>query len=545
MRLKNEEDLLNIEFRKMVIKEIIGRENVERKKQMKKRYDIFKDGTKPYVIDLMKKEIGSAFEEAKYRIANISLLRKIIDKKAMVYKDGATRECETEANHELVEYYVDKLNHNSAMKKTNKYLELMKNCIYGVLPYQSPYDGAYYLRNQVYLPYLYDVIEDDTNPEIPRVFIFSNMVVEDSVSRSSTMEEAGLRPNRIKTTNDAIRSGDGIDQTIADSPDDKNDQEFVWWSTKYHFTTDKKGNIIQGEFKGDGTNPIGMLPFCNFAKDQDGNFWALGGEDLVDGTILVNRLLSDLYFVAKLQGQGIFYLVGPRVPDTVKVGPSDAIIMQTKEGDPDTQIGFASSSPPIESHMSMIEQYVALMLSSNNLEPGTIQGNLSATSASSGIQEMIRMSENIDDIEDQREIYRDNEPYIFEVIAKWHNELVDRGVASSEVSALGKFDLEDKVTLKFNQPTRYLSDNEKLDLIQKRKDLGLDSIIDSLMRDNPDLTRETAIEKFKQILQDKLEFNSLVLVNSYQDQMQPNQEEVDNGNVDKRNEDETIDNESE
>jgi hypothetical protein len=366
------------------------------------------------------------------------------------------------------------------------------------------------------------VIEDGENPEIGRVFIFSYFA-DGATRHQAAPNESGLRTGTDTPLN--FRSGDGHDQIIADSPDDfgQNKMEFVWWSTNYHFTTNAKGQLVKGTNKGDVDNPIGMLPFTSFSKDQDGQFWALGGDDLSDGTVLLNQLLTDLYFIAKLQGQGIFYLIGPRVPESLKIGPSDAILMETKEGDPDTQIGFASSSPPIEAHMKMIEQYVALLLSTNNLEPGTVRGELSATGAASGIQEMIRMSENIDDIEDQREVYRDNEPEIFKIITAWHNLLLDRGVAHDDLKQLGMIDPLEKVSLSFPSPKRFMTDKDKLEIIAKRRELNLDSSIDSLMRDNPDLSREDAELKFLKILEDKLQFSNMKLLQ----QVNPEKKEVE------------------
>jgi hypothetical protein len=125
---------------------------------------------------------------------------------------------------------------------------------------------------------------------------------------------------------------------------------------------------------------------------------------------------------------------------------------------------------------------------------------------------MIRMSENIDDIEDQQEIFKDNEPLIFSILIAWHNLLLDQGVVDQELGALGKVDPSTTVYVEFPAPKRYMTDKEKLEILEKRKDLGLDSIIDSIMRDNPDLNREDAILKFKQVLEDKLKFNSNQLI---------------------------------
>ena len=526
MQLQDEQQLLDITFRKQVIKDILSDENQERKREMKKRYDILKDGTKKFVMERMEKELSpETFEEVKFRASNISLFRKIVDKKAMVYKEGAKRNAEAEEYAEFVGEYVDQLNHNSKMKKTNKYLEAFRNCIYMILPYKDPHTQKMKLRSQVLAPYLYDIIEDQENREIPRVLVLSYQSNEPEIM----MKEPGQSGKRgPQSTTGNYRSSDGVDQSIADSPDDGNDpREFVFWSTNFHFTCDRKGNIIPGKQEDDLSNPIKTLPFVNFAKDQDGQFWAVGGDDLIEGAILVNTLLTDMHFIAKMQGMGIFYLIGKNIPKTLKIGPSDAIIMEKREEDPDAQIGFASSNPPLDAHMKMIEQYIALLLSTNNLEPGTIKGELSATSAASGIQEMIRKSENMDDIEDQRETYRDNEPLIFDIISRWHNLLFERGVIDDELKMLGSI-VPEKIRLEFTESNQFMTEKDKLDVIEKRLELGLDTMIDAVMRDNPDLTKEQAEDKLKELLAEKLEKQRQKLKLGFDNGQESNEEsEVD------------------
>jgi len=285
--------------------------------------------------------------------------------------------------------------------------------------------------------------------------------------------------------------------------------KFVWWSHRYHFTTDIKGELIDINPELDPNdavkNPIEILPFVNFSKDQDGEFWALGGEDLVDGSILINQLLADTYFIQKLQGQGIFYMAGKGLPEKYKVGPSDAIVVKKEEGDPPLDIGFASSNPNIDASLNMIEQQLALILSTNNLEPGTIQGDLSATTAASGIQEIIRRSENLDNLTDQQELYRDNEPLIMDLIVKWHNLLFEKQMLDDDVRQIGSISEEASYSLKFPEPQVYKGEKEELEVIEKRRELKLDTMIDSIMRDNPDLTREEAEAKYLEILEEKQE----------------------------------------
>lgn len=537
MKLRNEDDLLDIGFRKKIIEEINGEENQNRIKECKKKYDIFKDGTKKYVLEQLSKELSpDTVQQMKCRTSDISILRKIIDKKSMVYKDGAYRQVNDDVKQSQLDFFVDELDINSKMKKVNKYVELAKNCCAYVLPYSDPLTGKKKINVRILLPYLYSVIEDSKNPEVPRVYILSFYNKKNSYQNYAQPNESGVRTKN--NYGGSFSSGDGYDQIIADSPNDVgNSEEHIWWSTKFHFTTNGKGEIIEGLQEENLLNPIQRLPFVNFAKDQDGAFWAIGGDDLVNGSILINQLLSDMFFIAKMQGQGIFYLIGPKAPKSLKINANDAILMEKKEGDADTQIGFASSNPPLDSHMKMIEQYVALLLSTNNLEAGSIKGELTSTNAASGIQEIIRKSENIDDIQDQREIYLDNEPLLFDIIFRWHNLLLDRNLLDDEYKKIGKV-VDLNFVLKFLETKVYMSEKEKLEIIKMRKDLGLDTLIDSLMRDNKDLTIEQARLKLKELIEEKLKEKSDSIKNNYKLMYENEEENEEEEDEEEKNEEE-------
>jgi len=515
MKIFNEDQIINEDYRKQVIEEINGPENMQRKADAKKRYEIYKDNTKPYVLEMLNQESSDnkAVAEALNRAANVSFTREIVEKKAMVYKDGVTREVQN--NQENIDVLVDMLDFNSKMKKTNKYAELFKNALVTVLPYENPTDpGKHRLMLNVLQPYLYDVIEDAVNPEVGRVYIFSYY------NPASTPNNAGQHQsgNREAPKPLTLVKGDGIDQKIADSPEDKNaqHQEYIWWSHKYHFTTDNKGKIIPGRQDDDLLNPIGYLPMYNFSQDQDGQFWAEGGNDIVDAGLLLNLLLTDLFYIAKYQGMGIAYLFGKGVPKNVKVGPSALITVDMEEGDPTPEIGFATSNPPIEAHLAMIKEYLTYVLLTNKLSPDSADATMSV----SGIHEMIKQSQNIADIEDQREMYRDGEPVLFKIIFKWINLYNERAALDDEFSELGKFDEMMDVRVKFKDAQPFMTEKEKLEVIEKRLQLGLDGMIDALKRDNPDITNEEAEEKLRGIMEEKLKESSERLKQFGQDNVQ-------------------------
>jgi len=416
------------------------------------------------------------------------------------------------------------------MKKTNTFSELAKNCLIFVKPYQCTESKKWKYKLAPLQSYLYDVIEDENNPEKPLVVIFSYFTSRNPQPLSSN--PAGILPSgqvgahygTQKGFSD-FRIGDKKDQTIADSPSDEgqSNREFVWWSHNFHFTTNIKGEIIKAEENLE--NPIHTLPFVDFSMYQDGNYWAVGGDDLIDGAILLNLLLTDLYYIARYQGFGVFYAFGKNIPEKIKIGPREGIILKVNEGEPTPQVGFATPTTQIDMHMQMIEQYLALLLSTNNLEPNEITGQLSAVSAQSGIQEIIKKSVNTDDIEDQQQIYRDGEPVLYKIIAKWHNLYLDRGQLDDEFARIGRLDENLRMILNFNKPQAYMTEKEKLDVIKQRKDMGLDSMIDSIMRDNQELTLPEAEERLKKILEEKLIESSMKI----REMIMPKKEEVENG----------------
>jgi hypothetical protein len=516
MKIQNEEQILNRDFRSNVIKEIIGSENTQRKRNAEDRYLIYKDQTKDFVLDRFKKEQGlESAKEVEHRISNISFCKKMVNKKAQVYDHGVERIVIGDEPDELKEVKQDQINKQASivgldacMQKVNNFSELQKNATIKIMPYVNPATGKWRYKPFPLNPYFYDVIEDGNNPELPLVHIFSYF--HDSAESNQSSLTQGIRSNDDVN----FRFGDGVDQTIADSPkDDYIDKiRYIWWSHNYHFTTNGKGDIIPDASPDDLRNPIGTSCFVDFSIDQDSHYWAIGGDDIVDAAILINMLLTDLYYISRYQGLGIFYFFGRGVPKQIKIGPKEVLTLDIREGDPTPQIGFANSNAPLDQHMKMIEQHLAFILSTNNIMATAIQGSLTAATAQSGIQEIVQRSENVGDIEASQQLYKDGEPRIFQKMAKWHNLYLSKGLLDDDLAELGPLDENIQLMIKFGKPQVTLSDKEKLEIYKLREELGIDSEIDLIMKDNPMLTREEAENRFKQILEDKLIKSSMQLV---------------------------------
>lgn len=500
MRIKNQIELLDETTRKKIIEEINGPENMARKAEAFRRYQCLKDQTRDYTMAQLKKQFDqSTIDEMEYAIANVSLVRKCIDKLSKVYSYGVNRVIKTGSKKDekattAVQALSKSLKLNTQMKQANKYLKLQRNCMVYVKP--CPTDSGWDIKVQPLSPFLYDVIEHYYDRTKPMAVILSDY----SVSRSTyTINDAAIR------SGPAVQSpvpGDGKDQAIADSPMDAESKGYVWWTDSYHFTTDETGKIISD--KEYIENPIGELPMVNLAIDQDEQFWAVGGSDLVDGAILINSVLTHNQHIATTQGYGQFWMRGKNLPRNVKIGPSKAILMEHLEGEPQPDIGFASSNPPLDSLRGLVEQYIALLLTTNNLSTSSVSSQLSGgMSAPSGVALIIDKAESIEDVNEQREVFAQAEPMIWRKIAKFM-EVLGSSLTPELKETPVDVDLVSQMTTKYNEPPSIQSESEKLNNIKLRKDLGINTLVDLILKDNPDMSNEEAEMKLAEILKEKI-----------------------------------------
>ena len=514
MELFKEQDILNKKVRLKLIEEIEGPENKSRKMESLKRYEILKDRIKKYILQNLMKELDpETVQDMESRIATVNIYKKVIGKKARVYKTAPKREAMEGTDQDQLDMLIDKVKLNVSMKKANKYLEAMLNTDVFVRPIKNVHEltdqgnPTWEYRVDPLAPHNYDVIEDANDNERAIGYLLSNFDTGTGIQGNETGER-----DSSGTITSNFRDGDNKDQTIADSPNDK-DKEYVWWGHTYHVTFNADGDIIVDRSGDNNLNPIKQMPFVSLAKERDGSFWALGGDDLIEGSILINTILSDIYYIAKMHGTGLFYLFGKGVPKTHKVGPNQAITMNVEEGDPIPTIGFANANPQLSDHRELVEQYLAMLLTTNDLEPGSVQGSLSATSATSGVQEMIIKAEPMGSVENDQELFKDAEPEIVNIVGKWHNLYFDKGLLTKKLTAIGKLPTEIDYTIKFGAIQQFMNEKEKLEVIKSRLELKLDTIIDAMILDNPDLSRQDAELKLTEDLKFRTEQAATAMAN--------------------------------
>lgn len=543
-RIKNEKDLLDEGTRARIIEEIEGRENLTRKWQAYRRYMCLKDKTNHYVVEALLRQFDSdTVEEMRYALSNISIVRKVIDKLSRVYSNGVERSISgNDTETKKLKDIEKKLSINSALKKTNRFLKLEKNVDLFVKPCPVyDYDEAepkWTVKLEALLPFLYDVVEDYYDRTKSMCVILSDYqppatsLAQYDGKRAPIPLAANPEPN--------ANTGDKKDQIIADKPVDQQnltsptgEKMYVFWSKNLHFTCNSKGVIIPDEKNPGNENPLKVFNHINFAIDQDGAFWAEGGDDVIDGAILINSLITHTNHVGTVQGYGQFYITGENLPRSIKVGPTKAIIAEyKKEEQAEPKMGFLNANPQLDSLRSLIEMYIALYLTTNNLSTSGVATQLSsANSLPSGIALIIDKAESLEDVQDQRQVFIDKEPAIFQAI----NAVLKTFGEENLVDDLKGLTLADgwekNFTVKFNDPTPIMSEQEKLANLKTRQELGIDTLLSLLMKDDPTLDEKQAEEKLKKLIEQRIKEKMLEqqaakeLGVEYEDPANPNPED--------------------
>ncbi len=525
--ITNEAQILDPQTRAKILADITGPEELARKNEAYNRYLSFKDQTRRLVVEQLAKQFDDVtIQEMSYALANISVVKKVISKLSQVYANGVVRKVrlqdkEVEEATKRLQKLEEILDFNTVMKTSNRFLKLQKNLMVGVLPKQD-LTGNYCLKVEPYQPYNYSVIPNPKDKTCPWIVILSAYKPEAKAYTTGNTATAGRTSGLLGPSVPPM--SDGKDQINADPDDGKEKDEFIWWSPNYHFTTDAKGEITKAPvnpnastFQEQYANPIKRLPFVNFAIDQDGEFWAMGGDDLIDGAVLINSMISQTNHISVIQGYGQFWMKGKNLPRNVKVGPSKVILLEwgDKE-DPEPSIGYASSNTNLEALAKLVEMYTALLLSTNNLSTSSVAAQLAGNqNLASGIALMIDKAESREDVQDQQQIFKDKETDIWNLIAQW-SQIYAANLGEEfkqTVLPTERF----VVSLAFNPAQAIQSEGEKLDNLQKRQALGINTKEELLMMDNPGMTDAQAKEKLAKIGETMMEISSDLVIGKPQE----------------------------
>ncbi len=518
-----EEDIVtDVVARKKLIDSWKYPSNMSRKAEAYKRKSCYNDKTKLFVVEeLLKQFDTSTVNEMWYALSNISIYKKVVNKLARVYSEGVQRKGPTDEVTKSIDSLAKIMDINNRMKKINRWQKSSKSVIAGPIPVQLP-DGTYQIKVDVQQAYNYDVVEDPNDKEKAMFIVISDYKPQATTTQTPVDPASAGRLPGVPMEPQQLQNVDpGVKQTatLVDSytqqqqkPEDKlttqDDEEYIWWSAKYHFTTDGKGvikNMVEDtgqQTEQDLSNPLMEIPWDNYSIDQDGCFYGEGGDDLVDGAILINSMITNSQHIGVTQGYGQFWVKGKNLQKVYKTGPNKAITFEMEDKDtPDPSIGYASANPPLDALKNQVVMYVALYLTTNNLSTRAVATELNGTDMASGVAMMIDKSESTEDVNDQQSIFLNKEPNLWRKIQKWDTIYRAKNLLSEDFKMIPPLPvgIDKTIQIKFEEASPIQTEGDKIDALQKRKDLGINTMVELMIKDDPTLTEEKAKEKLLEI----------------------------------------------
>lgn len=296
---------------------------------------------------------------------------------------------------------------------------------------------------------------------------------------------------------------DVLDVTTGDTPEDvraimitfdqsgrPDEVEYDLWTAEEYQRLDHRGNVLDAQ-----PNPYGAIPFVpvwNQAPTDD--FWQFGAsDDLMTIQDAVNRRLIGTLFTLELQSFGVGYIKG--AGDAAKQGDlimSAGRVMYLPEKG---EVGFASPNAPIQDSLNSIDFLLKQAAITNGLPAATMS---TQPTQESGISKVVGNSELKEQRRDDIALFAGYEQRLFEMFrVVWNVHNPQRPISEAA-----------NLRVDFYDPKPVLSGYEQAREWEALLDKQLISPMDIMIERNPDLTREEAKVRLREIRAELAEFEN-------------------------------------
>jgi hypothetical protein len=499
-------NLLEQRERVKVIEDIKKPFNIDRKAKALYRSEIQNDNIKSHVIDELKKELYEETVKEMPVVSTINIQKRVVRKKACVYTENVTRTFEglsEDQEEKVLMVYADG-KADVELNKCNKKLIYEHQTILGVLPRNGKLMFKKYELHQL------DAVPNMLNPEHADIYVMSVFDREDV--EMTDAEKLNTATGSVPHANKFLGDKPAEDNEIASKEDYKKRLEkYIWWSDKYHFMTNGHGEILDletGEVlkqvkEADLVSPLaefGVSPFIDISREKDGAFWNYSGSSLSDFTVQFNAMLSDLRMTMKMEGYNVAILKAPSdlQPATQVIGAS--MLLKLPTDDPEKEIDFKFESPNsnISQISDAIDRLLNYFITTEDLDSSVINSSGTAVQYQSGWDRFLALTEKREANKEDYQLFKDaEENQIWHVVKAWLNVLSGTDTLDKKYHT-GFLPLESEMEVNYEQSNALLTEKEKIENMQARKELMLESRTTMLMKlDN--ISREEAEEQIKVI----------------------------------------------
>ncbi|WP_027186724.1 phage portal protein [Desulfovibrio cuneatus] len=257
---------------------------------------------------------------------------------------------------------------------------------------------------------------------------------------------------------------------------------FTRWTAESVAVLDYASNVISEE-----PNPYKCLPFVSlFDSQPQGEFWQPGAADLILTQEAINKRLSDLWRVLDFQGFSVGLFRGvPKGHTQPEVDPGTIICLTDK----DSNFEFRQPNAPVEETLEAVDRLIKWAAVTNGISATAVNTEIVEES---GIAKVVGRSELVELRRDQIAAFGPVEQSLFELFRTiWNVHNPTRRMSEGATLSVDFYDPRPEASL-----------SERVQELQALFQLGLASPVDYLQEMNPDLSREEAETKLRQIRAD-------------------------------------------
>ncbi len=310
-----------------------------------------------------------------------------------------------------------------------------------------------------------------------------NCVLVQPVWRNERIELDVITPNfcSVETyDNDCMRA-----EKVMISKSVDNEDMIVVWTDKEHYYEKSDGKQIAVEDENGNSNglknPYGELPFAVLRFQNSSDFWGEPQQDLIENNIWYDVQEMNKYFVEMFQGLGVGLGVNLGKNGVVSLSPNTMIqVDNVRQEDQTPSITFASTGAPLTELRESLDYFYKRI--------GNSKG-LSAQSMTNDVSDQSGISKAYDSAELQ--IKKDSHKIVMKQFEQDLYEKIRLVYNYNNTEQLSE-DLEFKIDIVEDEPMINVSD--EIEITTFKLDKNMISIIDLMIKDNPDLNTDEAMK---------------------------------------------------
>lgn len=454
-------DIGNLAFRRRIIDEIESDENKQRKAEHLKRFRVYNDHQREYVLQALAQEFSPQTVREMRTFTSINLTRRIIDEMSSIYKRSPERNYLnlTEPQESGVSLIYQDAKVDTMLKRANQKFKLHEQCAIQVLPKNGK------LCLKLLAPHQYDVISMPNDSEEAWAYVISSY--DKYQADAQTTGQTDVQGNYTGSKNQA--KADGVNQAIADQDDWRTDRRYVVWTAEKNILMDGNGAVLQ-----EATNEIGKLPFIDVADEKDFEYWVRRGSGAVEFNLDFLTVVSDTCNTNRLQSYAQAVITAERLPESTVVGPQHILFLPLDPTRPEVKPSFEFVTPnaDLKASLDLNDRLLSYFLTANGISPKTISGDATTEKFSSGVERLLSMIDRFEASQSDIALFQTVEWKLYDLLRSWY-QVTAGTTALEEKYNFGAWPEDSELMVTFKGPEAVKTQSETEDSVIKRLDAGL------------------------------------------------------------------------